>query len=168
MRFRFPLLAAILSCAPLAGHAQGTDAITLYGQLYALAESVEAHGEPSPAARRSRVSDQGSRFGLRGREALGNDLTAWFQLETGFAIESPITFAARNSAVGLEGPWGTLLLGRWDSAFSATQVSSVDPFNDQGLPDITGGAVHQGNFARREKNVVQYWSPRVAGFRARL
>jgi predicted porin len=127
---------------------------------------VEVRGEPP--GRRGRLTDQGSRFGLRGREALGSELTAWFQLETAFAIDSPGTFAGRNSAVGLEGPLGTVLLGRWESAFNTTQTSIVDPFSDNGLPDITGAAVNQGNFARRERNVVQYWSPRISGFQTRI
>jgi len=167
MRLGLLLLAASLLTASV-GRAQVTDAITIYGQLYGLVESVEVRGEPTPASRRARVTDQGSRLGFRGKEDLGGGLAAWFQLETGFAVDSPGNFAGRNSAVGLEGPWGTMLIGRWDSAFNATQVSSVDPFSDNGLPDITGAAINQGNFARRERNVAQYWSPRIAGFRTRI
>ena len=98
-------------------------------------------------------------FGVRGTEELGGGWSAWFQLETGFAPDQNNTvFAARNSAVGIDGPWGGVFLGRWDSVFEQSQVGIVDPFNDQGLPDITGAAVGQGNFARRQPNAVQYWS----------
>lgn len=167
MRFEFLLFAASLCAAPPA-RAQGPDSLILYGFAYALLESIEVRGDAAPVVRRTRVTDQASRLGVRGKEDLGGGLSAWFQLETAFAVDSPGSFANRNSAVGFEGPWGTFLAGRWTSAFEASQVGFVDPFGDLGLPDITGAAINQGNFARRERNVVQYWAPRVAGLRTRV
>lgn len=167
MRTGFMFSAAALCAAPAAG-AQDVDPVTLYGRVYALVESVEVVGGTAAAFRRARVTDQASRIGVRGTEALGNGLSAWFQLETGFAIESNAgSFATRASAVGLLGHWGTILLGRWDSAFTASQTM-VDPFGHLGLADIAGAALNQGNFTRRERNVVQYWSPRVGGWRTKV
>jgi predicted porin len=108
-------------------------------------------------------------IGVRGIERITPELAAWFQIETGFPPDSaPSAFANRNSGVGLTGAFGTLLAGRWDSTFEQSQVGVVDPFSDQGLPDITGAAVNQGNFARRQQNVVQYWSPVWRGVQVKI
>ena len=167
MRVGFVVFASSL-CIASAACAQDTDPVTLYGRVYGLVESVEARGGTLPAARRSRVTDQASLIGLRGKEDLGSGQSAWFQLETGFAVDSPGSFGTRNSGVGFEGPWGTFVVGRWISAFEASQVGGVDPFDHQGLPDIAGAAMNQGNYTRRERNTVQHWSRRVSGFRTRV
>src|SRR5260221_3065206 len=144
--------------------AQAVDPVVLYGRVYVLVESVAASGGADPAAPRGRVSNQASMVGVRAVEGIAPGLEAWFQLETIFPPDSAATtFANRNSAVGLRGSFGTLLAGRWDSTFEQSQVGIVDPFTDQGLPDITAAAVNQGNFARRQQNVVQYWSPACRG-----
>jgi predicted porin len=153
----------------VAAHAQEPDSVVLYGRIYGLAESVSIDGGGQPSRQFTRVSNNSSMVGVRGVEALGPSLSAWFQLETGFPIDqSGPPFANRNSAVGLRGPWGTFLAGRWDTPFEQTQVGIVDPFQDQGLPDITGAAVNQGNYARRVQNTLQYWSPPWRGFQLKL
>jgi predicted porin len=160
------LLAAFVASA---ARAQDADPITLYGRVYVLVESVSADGDADPLGRRQRVSNQASMVGVRGVERFTPDLAAWFQIETGFPPDAAATaFANRNSGVGLTGSFGTLFAGRWDSTFEQSQVGIVDPFTDQGLPDITGAAVNQGNFARRQQNVVQYWSPVWRGVQAKL
>ncbi len=165
MRALAPLAGIIASTAL----AQPVDTIALYGRVYVLAEYVAVDGGADPAPRRGRVTNQASMLGVRGIEQLAPGLAAWFQIETGFPPDStPAVFANRNSAVGLNGTWGTLMAGRWDSTFEQTQVGIVDPFSDQGLPDITGAAVNQGNFARRQQNVVQYWSPAWQGLQVKV
>ena len=147
---------------------QPVDPLVLYGRVHVLAESVEGSGAES-FPRRARVTNQASMFGIRGAERIAPELSAWFQMETGFPIDAAATpFANRNSAIGLKGPWGVLLAGRWDSAFEQTQAGIVDPFSDQGLPDITAGAIHQGNFARRTANALQFWSAPWHGLQAKL
>lgn len=145
--------------------AQAANPVTLYGRIYVTAESVEAKGGANPLPRRNRVEDQSSLLGVRGTENLGGGLTAFFQLETGFAPDDNAgTFARRNSAVGLRGPWGALSMGRWDTPFKQTQVGSVDPWGDLQIGDITGAAVRQGSFSQRATNMVQYVSPTVSGW----
>ncbi len=150
--------------------AQVEDPVTLYGRIYVMFDVVEAKGgTPAPLVRRNRVSDQSSLLGVRGSESLGGDLKAFFQLETGFPPDqNATTFANRNSAVGLQGGWGSVLMGRWDMPFKLSQVAPVDPFSDLSIADITGTAINQGNFSNREQNVVQYWSPDVGGFAMKL
>lgn len=139
--------------------AQTTNPVTLYGRAYGVVESVEADGGATPVLRRSRLSDRNSILGVRGTEDLGGGLKAFYQLETLFAIDQgPGTFASRNSGVGLQGAWGSVLMGRWDTPFKVAHAAAVDVFRDLALPDITGAAMNR-NFSRREPNTVQYWSP---------
>jgi predicted porin len=150
-------------CAALA-HAQSE--VTLYGRAYGLVESVEVRGG-SAELRFRRVTNQASLLGIRAVEELGAGVAAWAQLESGFGIDETAAFATRNSGVGLRGPWGTLLAGRWDSPFERSQSGIIDPFNDQGLSDITAATLNQGNFARRQQNALQWWSAPWDGFEIR-
>jgi predicted porin len=157
-----------------AAMAQTANPVVLYGQVNVTAESVEARGQSSatPAAaslsRRSRIEDQSSRLGVRGTEDLGGDLKAFFQLETAFRPDSNnTTFAARNSAVGLQGGWGSVLIGRWDMPFKSAAIA-IDPWGDITIAGLTGVMSDRTNFDRRDQNVAQYWSPTWAGLAFRL
>lgn len=157
------------SMAPLA-MAQTANPVTLYGRVHLTVESVEAKGNPGQS-RRSRMQDQASLLGVRGTEDLGGGLKAFFQLETGFAPDQTGgAFANRNSGVGLQGGWGSILLGRWDMPFKVV-TGSVDPYGDVTIGGFTA-AMNRGNdgtsFDRRDNNVIQYWSPNFAGFAVRL
>jgi predicted porin len=159
---RIVLALACLCLAPVA-MAQTASPVTLYGRVYLMLESVEAKGTP-PVARRTRLSDRNSILGVRGTEDLGGGLKAFYQLETLFASdEASGTFASRNSGVGLQGAWGSVLFGRWDTPFKVAHAAIVDVFGDLALPDITGATMNQGNFQRREPNSIQYWSPNWRG-----
>ena len=169
-------LAVAGACVAPEVMAQTANPVTLYGRVYATFESVEAKGGPSTAVavpRRNRVSDQASMFGIRGTEDVGGGLKAFFQLETAFKPDqNDTTFAARNSGVGFQGGFGSILLGRWDTPFKVTTIA-VDPLGDLTLGGITSalsgsgvGGV-QGAIDRRDTNVVQYWSPNFAGFAVR-
>jgi predicted porin len=162
------------ACAAPAAMAQTANPVTLYGIVYMTLESVEAKGGATPIVRRTRVVDQASRFGIRGTEDLGAGLKAFFQLETQFKPDqNDSTFATRNSAVGLQGGWGSILLGRWDTPFKIA-TTAIDPFGDVTMGGFSaamnGSAIrndYQG-FDRRDQNVVQYWSPTWGGFAFRL
>jgi predicted porin len=164
------LIALAVASACVAGEAmaQTANPVTLYGRAYVTFESVEAKGGASPVSRRNRVADQASYLGVRGTEDLGGGLKAFFQLETAFPPDANATaFANRNSGVGLQGGFGSIIMGRWDTPMKVTQTA-VDPWGDLTNGDITGAALDQGNFSRREQNMVQYWSPNWGGFTARL
>jgi predicted porin len=163
-------LAVAGACVAPAAMAQTANPVTLYGRVYVTLESVEAKasGANAAVARRTRVEDQSSLFGVRGTEDLGGGLKAFFQLETAFRPDSNnTTFAGRNSGVGLQGGWGSILLGRWDTPWKVTSIA-VDPFGDLTIGGITGTLSDGGNFDRREQNVMQYWSPSWAGVAVRL
>ncbi|MDH5265154.1 MAG: porin [Betaproteobacteria bacterium] len=161
-------LAVAGACVAPTAMAQSANPVTLYGRIYATLESIEVSGGTSPISNRTRVADQSSYLGVRGTEDLGGGLKAFFQLETGFPVDnSTSSFASRNSAVGLQGGWGSILMGRWDTPMKTTQTA-VDPWGDLTNGDITASGLDQGNFSRRETNSVQYWSPNWSGFSVRL
>ena len=134
-------LLTALACAAVAAvgtaHAQSDDSgsvVTMYGRVYVMFDVVEAKGGAAPdLVRRNRVSDQSSLLGVRGTEALGGGLKAFFQLETGFQPDGGGgSFAQRNSAVGLQHErWGSMIMGRWDMPFKQTQVAPVDPRSEE-------------------------------------
>src|SRR5450432_4073471 len=131
-------LAVAGACVVPAAMAQTANPVTLYGRIYVTFESVEAGGSAAGTlTRRERVSDEASYLGVRGTEDLGGGLKAFFQLETGFkADQNDTTFAARNSGVGLQGAWGSVLLGRWDTPLKVT-TGAVDPWTDLTIGGFT-------------------------------
>ncbi len=149
--------------------------VTLYGRVYETFESVsaKADGAAADVPSRTRVTDQASLLGVRGTEDLGGGLKAFFQLETAFSpnnsptAAAPNAFANRNSAVGLEGGWGSLLIGRWDTPYKVSTYP-IDAFGDLTLGGITGVGHGQASFDRRDPNIVQYWSPNFGGFAIKL
>jgi predicted porin len=155
-----------------AAMAQTANPVTLYGKVYATFESIEAGGgtaaQNDATKRRSRVQDQASRLGVRGTEDLGGGLKAIFQLETGFKPDQNDTgFAQRNSAVGLQGGWGTIIMGRWDTPWKMA-TGNIDPFGDVTIGGFTAVMSDQGRFDRRDQNIVQYWSPTFSGATIKL
>ncbi len=170
MRVKQIALAVTLTGAALSATAQTASTVTLYGRAYVMLESVRAAGSTVAPPSRNRVSDRNSLFGLRAREDLGGGLSAFFQIESLTAIDDPATnqLASRNSGVGLTGSWGSVVLGRWDTPFKIAHAAAADPFQDLSLADVTGVAMNQGNFSRRENNMVQYWSPKFGNTSFRL
>jgi predicted porin len=161
-------LAVAGACVAPAAMAQSANPVTLYGRIYVTVESVKTTGGTANLPERTRVQDNSSYLGVRGSEDLGGGLKAIFQLETGFAPDaSSGTFANRNSMVGLQGKWGSLIAGRWDMPFKSATIA-IDPYGDLTIGGITSVANDKGNFDIRQQNVVQYWSPNWGGFAVKL
>ena len=165
------LAVASASLAPVVASAQTANPVTLYGRALVMFESVKADGGgATPIPTRNRVSDSLSFLGVRGTEDLGNNLKAFFQMEYQFRISensvSPGVITGRNSAVGLQGSFGSVLLGRWDTPFKTATIA-IDPYADTTMAALATGMNDRGNFDRRENQTVQYWSPNMSGFQVR-
>ncbi|MEP7157293.1 MAG: porin [Betaproteobacteria bacterium] len=161
--------------------AQSANPVTLYGRAWVMFNSVKADGGATPLSTRNTVVNESSLIGIRGTEDLGGGLKAFFQLEMGFNVDENATSVSslspapattpiginnsvvtgRNSAVGLQGGFGSVLLGRWDTPMKLVSIS-VDPFGQNTIGNEL--TVTQSNWGRRETNSVQYWSPNIAGF----
>jgi len=141
----------------------------------------------------TRVATNASRFGFKGSEDLGNDLKGIFQYEVQFdangggaAGTAGLGNGTRNSGVGLEGGFGKVILGIWDTPYkvahnkvelfdnthfaSATNLigrSAATTTVNAGAPlpaaGTTGASVGQ-SFVTRLKNSIQYSSPNISGF----
>ena len=162
--------------------AQSANPVTLYGTLNVDLESVKAVGAAGTGANagsRNRVSTNSANFGIRGTEDLGAGLKAFFQIESGVPFDvGGGTLASRNSAVGLTGGAGGVLLGNWDTPYK-TITGDADAVYNTGFANVvnvtsgnatpTGapGTVRNG-FDRRSNNSFQYWSPTVGGFSGRF
>jgi predicted porin len=186
--------------APCAALAQGSS-VTIYGTFNVDFENVEADDSDVGLEfdQRNRVSQNSSNIGFRGTEDLGNGLKAIFQCESGVAVDtgsssaSTGSFCTRNSNVGLNGPWGTVFYGNWDTPYKfvslkqdswyATGIGShigimgTPGFGvataTQAAPGAFGAGLGTGtaanaSFDRRQGDSVQYWSPSWNGLAFRV
>lgn len=142
--------------------------VTIYGTLNNSLESVKATGAANSAndvKSTSRVSSNTSKIGFKGNEDLGNGLKAIWQVEQEVSIDDGGTrkgnWATRNTFVGLDGRFGQVMLGNYDSAYK--MVKYLIPLED-GVADFTGANGIIGRGQQRMKNSVQYRSPNFSGF----
>lgn len=197
------VLAVIASLAGPAAVAQSN--ITVYGRLNVDTETVRTDsatvGAPANRpgqmavnaytgnnpGRANRLTSNSSSLGFKGVENISTDLQAWFQIESGLNVDTGAgNLASRNTAVGLKGSFGEVLLGQWDTPYKVVTVpfgffkgvTSADYSNILGnggfgtpvtttrsLPD---GGASDAAFDRRQGNSVQYWSPQLGGVSLRL
>jgi predicted porin len=181
---RITLATLATLAAPAAALAQSN--VQIYGTLNADFESVKATGSSGTNfPSRNRVTSNSSNLGFRGTEDLGQGLRAFFQIESAVNLDNGTQsgfWASRNSGVGLQGGWGQLLLGQWDSPYKYTTLR-IDPTGNTGIAAYTGilgstGSITAGqggstfaeraSFDRRVQNVVQYWTPTWQGLSGRF
>jgi predicted porin len=128
-----------------------------------------------------------SNIGVRGTLDVGNGLKVVYQCETAAQIdgEGVSGICNRNSRAGLQGDWGTLFYGNWDTPYKAGTygTNADDPFgntdvfghaNIMGSPgygvrsSATGLGAANAAFDQRAGNSVAYWSPKWAGLSFKL
>jgi predicted porin len=139
--------------------------VDVYGRLVLSVNRVQTGNNSN-----NELRDNASRLGFRGVEDLGGGLKALFGLEMGISADSgnPTTPAFRNSYVALRGDWGTVALGRLDSANPTgspiysqwVTLTSFAP-NDAGA---TATSNVMFNARNRTSNSIGYASPDFAGF----
>lgn len=202
--FRMTLLGVAAALAAPCALAQSE--IVVYGLAMPFLDNAKTSGATSgaPAERpgmvpataypgandapRQRVTVGTSSLGFRGYETLGPELKLVWQLESGFQLDQNAGpgIGARDSKVGLSGPWGEVFLGQWDTpykyislpmnplragyTFDRTAITGNPGFQ---VPNTTTqftriGAKPDASFDKRVGNSVQYWSPKLAGFTFRL
>lgn len=125
--------------APVAAFAQASN-VQIYGAIDMSVEQVWLKGttvstvSTAPASAqvvgaqgKNDLYSQSSRLGFKGTEDLGNGLKAWFQIESGVGMgrDNAMTNAlgGRNSAVGLEGGFGNVFIGHWDTPYKNAMTS---------------------------------------------
>jgi predicted porin len=167
---------ALLAWAPAAALAQSS--VTLYGLIDASLQWNRQYASATNAQEGlwgvASGYQSGSRWGVRGSEALGGGWSAIFTLEAGFDVstatstEGGVLFG-RQAWLGVQGDPGTLVFGRIPPPSSGTGsfdwFSPVDPFGAGfGINQI--GSTFVAANGLREDNAVLYVSPTWQGFRA--
>lgn len=104
-------------------------------------------------------NNNSSRLGFKGDQDLGlGDLKVIYQLEYGIDPDgsegSP--FSERNIFVGLQGGFGTVQFGKYDTPVKKAG-EKVDQFNDESLGDFAGLMVGE----TRQNNMIQYSTPKL-------
>ncbi|USE77786.1 porin [Cupriavidus gilardii] len=157
------------------GCALAEGSVTVYGRLNTALEYVRAGtaADGSHLGSVIRQSNYRSVFGLRGEQALGGSMKAVWQIESNL---SPDTgdgqIAGRNSRIGLQGDYGLLFLGHWHTPYTESTMG-YDPYYPttagymaligNGSASTSDNVENISSFDRRQKNIVQYRSPRFGG-----
>lgn len=129
---KFVLAALVGGLSPCLSHAQSS--VTLYGDLGGGVRWVNNQKGGSAFGFNNNILAV-NRFGLYGRQDLGNGLTAIFKLESGFnsgtgALKNAGVLFSQAAFVGLTGNFGRLTFGRQVSA-SEYFATLVDPTGGQ-------------------------------------
>ncbi|MFC7289014.1 porin [Herminiimonas glaciei] len=156
------LLSIVISAAVgsllLAGNASAQSNVTIYGIADAGLEVIN-NASTAGNSNVSRISSgnlSGSRIGFRGTEELGGGLKAVFVLESGVAYDTGAYLQSnrafgRQAYVGLQGSWGSLLLGRQNSLM----LEWMSKYNT--MDNATWSSkVHDASFSDRMDNSVKY------------
>ncbi len=169
MKLRTPLALTALVGLALASTASMAQNVTVYGRIATTANQVQTGN----ASKLHELRDNASRLGFRGVEDLGGGLQALFGLEMGLSVDTGAQNDPfyRNSYVALRGGWGTVALGRLDSANPTgsplySQITALTSFapNDAGA---TATSTSMQNARNRTSNSIGYISPTWSGFNLR-
>lgn len=148
--------------APVA-HAGGP---SLYGQLNVSLDHLDS-GEESAL----NLSSNRSRLGVKGDIEVHDGLKAIYQIESELRADSANagTLASRNTFVGLEGGFGTVRAGRFDTPVKLIG-RQVDLFANQvgDLRNLARARPAPERFDERPHNSVAYDSPTFGGVSASL
>ncbi|MCD0501708.1 porin [Bordetella petrii] len=163
------LLAAAL-LAGFAGVAQAETSVTLYGIIDTGIGYNKVKGDGFDASRIGMINgvQNGSRWGLRGTEDLGDGLQAVFQLESGFSSSNGNSaqggrLFGRQATIGLQSDsWGRLDFGR-QTNITSKYFGSIDPFGAGFGQANIGMGISAANTVRWD-NMVMYQTPSYSGF----
>lgn len=161
-------LTAVAVLGALSGATLAAD-VTLYGVIDTGFTYQHTEGGDDSFAMTS-GSYAGPRFGFKGTEKLGDDLTVGFILEEGFNSDTGAQaedgkIFSRESQIYLTGDWGTLGFGRVGGFSSGMSSLSwywdFEPF-ETGYVDA-GIQASQVNVWNVHSNTIYYVSPTFAG-----
>ena len=167
------LLAAAL-LAGFAGAASAQSSVTLYG-LIDIGIGYQTVNGGTDAQNQTHFGmyngvQNGSRFGLRGVEDMGNGNRATFVLENGFdagngTLAQGSRLFGRQAWFGLENDaWGYVRLGRQYN-FASDYLTPIDPFL-AGFGTANMGQSFGAMNTTRYSNMIKYQTPTWNGFKA--
>lgn len=168
MKLRLPKLLLAGSCLATgaiagSGIANAAD-VTVYGKANVNYNYVDVSGAGSEDASQWNLSSAASRLGFKGSEDISDNLKAIFKMEFEVQIDgsdSDQVFKQRNSYVGLQGNWGTVIAGIHDTPLKVSE-GKIDLFNDLLYGDIANIFVGEN----RNNDIIMYTTPKFSGFAA--
>lgn len=153
-----------------------TATVSIYGLLNA-EYGFAKQPDNTPGASRHNVDTLGSgasRWGLRGEEKLGGNMSAWFQCESDMRFLSGTTRTSgsicdRNSAIGLKGGFGNFFVGTWDTPLKQA-VGKTRMFNETGWSGAQLMIINGPFFTESNRNTdsINYETPNFSGFVGRV
>lgn len=191
-----PAPAPAPAAAPAAAAKSGVPTVQVYGTFNVNFQNTKAAGATNPAENiraRNALSVDSSNVGVKGALNVNEWVGAVYQCETSATLDGP-TFSGicnRNSRIGVNGTWGTLFYGNWDTPFKAATYGTKadDPFlstdvfeyaNIMGSPGFntrsvawvagtpSNAASSATGFDLRVGNSVAYHSPKYMGLSGKL
>jgi predicted porin len=154
MRRLVPLASCVAAAGLLAHSGFAFAEIDVYGRLNVTVQNSDEAGESV-----AELQSNASRVGVKGTEELDYGLAAIYQFEWEVdpdGGDGSDNFSARNQFVGLEGAFGTVKVGRHDTALKDA-AEDFDLFND-----LEGDIKSTLNGENRLKNYIGYTTPAFA------
>ena len=144
--------------------------VTVYGKAFLTFDQVTS--DAAGAVNHQRVNTNASRFGVKGGEDLGEGLKAIYQFEVEMDADGSTGAGlgkTRNSGAGIGGDFGQVMFGIWDSPLKVAhnKIELFDNTTSWSAIQTIGKSAGK-DFNTRQKNMVQYWSPKMGGLQAAL
>lgn len=142
--------------------------LNVYGKAFMTVEQYDSGA--AGAASQMRVNTNASRFGVKGSQELGDGLKAIFQYEVEMDADGSTGAGlgkSRNSGLGMEGGFGRVVLGIWDTPFKVAHnaIELFDNTTNWSAINVIGRSAGT-NYNTRQKNMVQYWTPKMGALSA--
>jgi len=154
------LLLAALPAAIMAANVQAAPEV--YGKLNVSLQQETQDAGASNTQDNWKLESNASRVGVKGSADLGNTgLKGVYKLEYGTDVangDGGTGWTSRNSYLGVQGSWGTVIGGKFDTPTKEAQ-GKVDLFNDYQWADITN--VISGE--NRASQIIMYSAPKMGG-----
>jgi predicted porin len=144
----------VLSLAALLTFGVNAAEIDVYGRL-----NVTVQNSDEAADEKAELRSNASRVGVKGEQALERGLKVIYQLEWGVDVDGESdedNITARNQFVGLDGGFGTIKVGRHDTALKQAQ-GDFDLFDD-----LEGDIGRTFNGENRLTDYIGYITPMIA------
>lgn len=153
--FKKTSLALIAAGALLSANVLAGEKVTVYGKVNATIQSDDK-GESE-----TNIKSNASRFGLKGGVKISDDLKAIYKVEWQVDVSDESkadNISARSQWVGLKGNFGSVMVGRNDTALKISQ-GKVDLFSD-----LNGDIKQLFSGENRMGDSLTYVSPKFNGF----
>lgn len=163
-----PLLIAGLTVA--SANVALAGAPTVYGKVnltlnkYDL-NKLDAAGNSVTNQDNWKMESNASRLGVKGDLDVAGSLKAVYKLEYEVIPsadkegDGTSPFKQRNTYVGLQDSWGTVIFGRNDTPIKAIRTE-VEAYHDMPIADVSNVLVGEN----RQNNMIMYTSPTMSGF----